>query len=510
MRETSREDAWEIGEDAEAIDATYEVVEPVETAPAPVRVRPKRRGGLSGKLLILTIVFVMVSEILIYVPSIANFRNTWLRDAHATASVAAAILTEDQDVTPRLTTRLLESTNTLAIALRQGNRRRLLALDGPPARVDAHVDLETATVVGSVVAAFETLLAPPGRILRVTGMPPGYDEEVEVILAEGPLKAAMLAYSRNILILSLIISVLTATCVYFALRWLFVKPIKRLTRAFETFAEDPEDPARIVVPSGRRDELGEAEERLAVMQEQLADTIHQRRRLADLGLAVSKINHDLRNLLASAQLFSDRLASLPDPTVQRFVPKILKALDRAVAYTSSVMSYGKAGEAPPVRRMVYLFRLVDDVGETLGLTQHPTIDFENEVAGDLEIDADPDQLYRVVMNLCRNAAEAMENEDDTLVQRLRVSAERCGSVVSIEIADTGPGVPARVREQLFVPFQGSAREGGTGLGLAIAAELVRAHGGEINLLDTPTGATFQITIPDRPVDLSAARRSAVR
>ena len=492
----------------ETIDGDYRVVEPSPVATPPP---PARRAGLSAKLLLLTIVFVMLSEVLIYVPSIAHFRNEWLREAHSTASVAAAILTEDQDVPPRLTTRLLEATGTMAIALRQGNRRRLLALDAPPPKVDAFVDLESTTILGSVMAAFETLLAPPDRILMVVGMPPGYDEEVEVVLDEAPLKAAMIAYSGNILVLSLVISILTATSVYFALRWLFVKPIKRLTRAFETFAEDPEDPSRLIEPSGRRDELGDAELRLLAMQEQLSDTIYQRRRLADLGLAVSKINHDLRNLLASAQLFSDRLASLPDPTVQRFVPKILKALDRAVAYTSSVMSYGRAGEAPPVRRMVYLGRLIDDVADTLGLYQHPSIEFENLVPGGLEVDADSDQLYRVLMNLCRNAADAMEGEEDTaVVQRIVVTAERTGSVVSVEIADTGPGVPPRVREHLFLPFQGSARKGGTGLGLAIAAELLRAHGGSIELLDTQTGATFRITIPDRPVDLSAARRSAAR
>jgi signal transduction histidine kinase len=469
------------------------------------------RTGLSAKLLVLTILFVMLSEVLIYVPSIANFRNNWLRDRHATASVAAAVVAEDEDLPDSLKVRLLQATNTEALSYHEGDIRRLLALDMPPSSVDRHVHLETQGPIASIMAAFDTLLAPDGRLIRITGMPPNRPEEVDVVLSETPLRKAMLTFSRNVLILSLIISVITATLVYMSLRWLLVRPIRRLTDAITYFADDPEDVQRIIEPSNRRDEIGEAEHSLADMQHQLSEMFHERRRLAELGLAVSKINHDLRNLLSSAQLFSDRLASLPDPTVQRFVPKVLNALDRAVSYTNTVINYGKAGEAPPSRRLVSLRRLVDDVGETLGLPYHPSIEFLNEVPPATELAADPDQIYRVLMNICRNAVQALESDPhEAVVRRLTVAAERAGGIVHIEIADTGPGIPPRVREHLFQPFRGSARAGGTGLGLAIAAELVRAHGGSIALADSRSGTTFLIDIPDRPVDFAAARRAIGR
>tara|TARA_R110002020_G_scaffold15140_48_gene53455 strand:+ start:316 stop:1812 length:1497 start_codon:yes stop_codon:yes gene_type:complete len=479
-------------------------------APAPAYRRPWR-AGLSGKLLFLTLVFVMISEILIYVPSIANFRMTWLRDAHATASVAAVVLAEGTEVPKALQGRLLASTDTIAIALLTGERRRLLAVDMPPETVDVHVDLSQFNVTKAIMEAFAVLLEPAPRTIRVTGDAPGSDERVEIVINDSRLRAAMLVYSRNIMVLSLIISIISAVLVYTSLRWLLVRPMQRLSRAIAHFADNPEDASRIIVPSDRADEIGDAERQLATMQHQLSETIHQKRRLADLGLAVSKINHDLRNLLASAQLFSDRLASSPDPTAQRIVPKIVGALDRAVDYTRSVMSYGRAREAPPARRLLHLRQLADDVGEVLGLAQHREIIFDNLVDSGVEIDADPDQLFRVLVNLARNAVQVMESDGDAaLVKRLEISAYREGSVVTIRVADTGPGVPARVREHLFQPFQASTRKGGTGLGLAIAAELVRAHGGAIRLAETTPGTVFEITLPDRPVDLAAIRRAAGR
>jgi signal transduction histidine kinase len=467
------------------------------------------RAGLGTKLLVLTILFVMVSEILIFVPSIANFRENWLRDAHRNASVAAAIIGGTKNVPEQLKLRLLEATGTLAIANRDGERRRLIAMDVPPGEVDVHVALGEETIAQSIMAAFDTLFARNGRIVRVTAMPEGRAEEVDVVFDETKLRRDMLAYSRNILLLSLVISMMTAFLVYMSLRWLFVRPVRQLADAMVRFAEDPEDASRTIVPSGRGDEIGEAERCLAEMQKQLGETIAQRRRLAELGLAVSKINHDLRNLLAAAQLFSDRLAEIPDPTAQRFVPKLVRALDRAVGYTSGVLAYGKAREAPPARRLIDLGRLAADVGEILGLDSHPTIDFRIIIQDGIEVDADPDQLYRVLLNLCRNAMDALESSShEAVVRRLAIAAERSGSVVRIVVSDTGPGVPDAVRQTLFQPFGGGGRRGGTGLGLAIAAELVRAHGGSLTLLDGSAGASFEITIPDRPVELGVVRRYA--
>jgi signal transduction histidine kinase len=310
----------------------------------------------------------------------------------------------------------------------------------------------------------------------------------------------MVNYSFNIIWLAAVISVVTASLLYFSINRLLVRPMRGLTANMVAFSEAPEDPARIVHPSGRGDEIGVAEEHLAAMQRDLQAQLREQRHLADLGLAVSKINHDLRNMLAAAQLLSDRLGGVPDPTVQQFAPKLISALDRAIAYCQTTLAYGRAREAPPDRRLVSLRRLVDDVADTLGLPSHPNIAFENQVPGSLEIDADPEQLFRVFVNLCRNAMQALDSDlGPAVVRRLTVSAMRQGSAVSIKVADTGPGVSAKARTGLFRAFSGGTRQGGTGLGLAIAAELVRAHGGSISLVDhSGPGAIFMIIIPDRP------------
>src|SRR5690606_22028312 len=188
-----------------------------------------------------------------------------------------------------------------------------------------------------------------------------------------------------------------------------------------------------------------------------------------------------------------------DPNVQRFAPKLIAALDRAISYCQTTLAYGRARESEPSRRLLALSRLVDDVADSLGLMSHPIIEWENRVPADLEIDADPDQLFRVMINLCRNAIQAMDGDQGpSVVRRLRVYARRDGAVVTIRVEDTGPGLPEKARAHLFQPFQGTVSAGGAGLGLAISAELVRAHGGEINLLErSGPGTTFEVVIPDR-------------
>jgi signal transduction histidine kinase len=279
-----------------------------------------------------------------------------------------------------------------------------------------------------------------------------------------------------------------------------------------SFREAPENPGRIVVPSGRNDEIGIAEHELGAMQRDLSTMLQQKSHLAALGLAVSKINHDLRNLLSSAQLFSDRLSQVPDPNVQRFAPKLMRSLERAIAFCQSTLSYGQVTEPAPDRRPVHLEELVEEVRETLGLTPDSSVRWISAVQRGLRVDADPDQLFRVILNIARNAMQALEarapNEPGR--DQLRVTGQREGAVAVIEIADTGPGVSERARAHLFEAFQGSTRPGGSGLGLAIAAELVRAHGGEIRLADGTIGATFRIIIPDRAVDIGARRGERAR
>jgi signal transduction histidine kinase len=283
--------------------------------------------------------------------------------------------------------------------------------------------------------------------------------------------------------------------------------MRRITANMMAFHADPENPSRIIAPSARQDEVGVAERELAAMQGDLASMLHQKSRLAALGLAVSKINHDLRNLLASAQLFSEGLSHLPDPRVQRFAPKLMRSLERAIELCQSTLSYGRVQEPPPVRKPVELEALVEEVRETLGLADAAQIGWIVTVERGMKVDADHDQLLRVLLNLTRNAAQALETRapNDPLRDQIRISGRREGAVAVIEVSDTGPGFDQKARAHLFEAFQATSRTGGTGLGLAIAAELVRAHGGSIALIEGAIGAAFRIVIPDRAVELDAHR-----
>ena len=468
------------------------------------------RLGLPAKLLLLTTLFVMLAEVLIFVPSVANYRVSWLGDRLTAAQVAAlaAEAVPGGEVPPKVRAELLRTAQVKAVAIRRDGQRRVVLPADDTLVIDAHYDLRPMQEglsegifarVGLIGDAIATFLHGDRRIIRVTG-PVGSNPQdfIEIVIPEAPLKRVIVRYGLNILALSILISLITAALVYFALSRLLVAPMMRITRNMVRFSENPEDPERIITPSDRADEIGIAERELASMQRELSQLFLQKNRLAQLGLAVSKINHDLRNMLANAQLISDRLTDIPDPTVQRFAPKLIASLDRAINFCNDSLKFGRAEEATPRRELLRLAPLVEEVGDALGLPREGEIDWRIDIDGTLRVDADRDHMFRVLSNLVRNAVQALEGQEERAQPGLvQVRAWREGRRVSIEVSDDGPGVPARARENLFRAFQGSVRKGGTGLGLAIAAELIAAHGGRVRLLDTPKGAAFLIEIPDR-------------
>nr|WP_321461754.1 HAMP domain-containing sensor histidine kinase [uncultured Cohaesibacter sp.] len=454
--------------------------------------------GLSTKLLLLTLLFVMLCEILIFVPSISKFRSDWLVRKLELAEVAALIYTNASDdlKDKAIERELLARLNVQTLGLRNKGERRLLAMVDMPGTIMRDDNVQTMSPLEQIAAAFDTLLFGKGRTIRVVGQTKDNQGLVEMVLEETGLRADMIRFSINILLLSLVISVVTAGMVYLSLRALLVRPILGLLDNMARFTSNPEDTRSVIRPSQRRDEIGMIELQLGEMEAILAKTLHKQKRLADLGLAVSKINHDLRNIIASAQLFSDRLAMLDDPTVQRVVPKLMGTLDRAVDYSQAVMSYGKAQEAPPDKRLLKLFQLGEEMRDLLDLSESSRLTYSNHIPQDLEVYADPGQLFRVLMNLCRNSVDVMQaSKEEAVICRLDLYAHIENDNTIIEISDTGPGVPEMARANLFRPFQGSLRQGGTGLGLAIAEEIVRAHGGSIRLLDRSPGAHFEIRLP---------------
>ena len=465
-------------------------------------------AGLSTKLLLLTILFVMVAEVFVFVPSVSNFRRQWLMERLAAAQIAslAAEAAPGGQLPSKLRDELLDSAKVKAIAVKRADARVLIIEMDMPAEIGASFDLRNASWFSLITDALMVYVAPDDRVIRIVGEP-GFnqDETIDVVMGEEPLKAAMVRYGLDILGLSILISIITATLVYLALDALLVKPMTQLTRNMVRFAEQPEDPTRIIEPSSRRDEIGTAERELSAMQHELSETLSQKTRLAALGLAVSKISHDLRNMLSSAQLLSDRLAEVNDPTVQRLVPKLIASLDRAIRLCVHTLDFGQAQEAPPRRRRFELGPLVSEVGDSLGLPRKDLIAWNLDIEDELEVDADRDQLYRVLSNLCRNAVQALES-DGGRSGEIMVVARREGAVAIVDVTDTGPGVPEKAQARLFQAFQTVSRKGGSGLGLAIAAELVQAHGGQIELHRNNGGATFRVTIPDSVVELGRARQ----
>ncbi len=484
---------------------------------APHLARPRKGIGLSGKLLILTLVAVMAAEVFVFVPSVANYRKNWLMDRLTAAQIAslAAEAAKGGRLPAKLRNELLVTAQVRSVAVKRADRRLLILQEDMPAQVEEHFDLTTSSWTRLIIDALEVFFTTHERAISVRGRPRFANSEfVEIVVSEAPLRAAMIDFGLNILGLSIIISIFTASLVYLALNSLLVRPMTRMMRNMVRFGANPEDPGRIIAPSGRSDEIGTAEVELARMQNQLVQMLKQKAHLAALGLAVSKINHDLRNMLASAQLISDRLSGIDDATVQRLQPKLISSLDRAIRLCTQTLAYGQAKEAPPERSSFGLRALVEEVGESLSLPRPGVIDWRNEVPPALELEADRDQLFRVLSNLARNAAEAIEGARQARQTgqagptgptgrdgrdgpaHIAIVAERRAGAVAIEVRDTGPGIPPQARAHMFEAFQGSGRKGGTGLGLVIAAELVEAHGGRLEYVDSERGATFRITLPD--------------
>ncbi|MCY6382703.1 HAMP domain-containing sensor histidine kinase [Hoeflea prorocentri] len=466
--------------------------------------------SLSGKLLLLTVLFVMIAEVLIFVPSVANMRMRWLEDRLRTAAAASLVVEgwENMELPRPIQDDALMATGTKSIALKTGNMSRLIATSDMPPRVDQQYDLSSVSPFAAIRDAFVALFSDD-RVIRVYGPVEGSTMMIDVVMEEDPLRNAMLIYGRNVFFLSVLISLFTAGLVFVAINTMMISPIRRMTASMQVFSREPDDPSRIIHPRDVQDEIGIAERHLEAMQKELQGTLKKQQHLANLGLAVSKINHDMRNILASAQLMSDRLSMVDDPVVKRFAPKLIRTVDRAVDYTREVLDYGRASEAEPNRRRVDFAALVEDVRDMLIVDADPDhanenvpIDFIIDVPEGLELDADSEQLFRAIHNLCRNAIQALTadaSDDLAIVRRITVSARVENGMATIDIDDTGPGMPPKALENLFRAFHGSTRSGGTGLGLAIANELVRAHGGTIGLVDkSGSGTHFRITLPNQP------------
>lgn len=451
---------------------------------------------LSGRFLLLTVAFVMLAEVLIFVPSIARYRVDYLQLRLEKAQIASLALLATEDVImPELEAELLANAEVFNVVLRRDEVRQLVLSSPIPEPVHATYDLRMAGPYELIRDALAVLVDPAEHVVRVIGNPVREAGLlIEVTLRTGPLRASMIDYGLRILGLSALISMVAAGLLFLSVRRLLVVPIRRVVRHMQAYAEAPEDARRVIAPTSHVVELRDAEEALQSMQTQLTGALRQKERLAQLGGAVAKISHDLRNILTTAQLFADRIGDSADPAVARAAPKLVGSITRAVNLCESTLAFGKAEEHPPRLTRLNLRRLVEDVaeGEGLSATSEPTCLID--VPPGLMIRADDEQLHRVLANLVRNARQAIEAAGHP--GTIEIGGGEGEAEWWIRVGDTGPGLPPKAREHLFTAFQGGTRKGGSGLGLAISAELVRGHGGRLELLKTDEqGTEFLIRLP---------------
>ena len=458
-------------------------------------------GGLSSRLLILTILFVALAGLLILPSSMAQFEERWLEDRVRAAELASLAVdaAPNQVVSDRLSNQLLEGAGVVSVAVQSDGVRRLMLAAPRMNRTPYLIDLRRGTSLDSLVAPFSTLMGGD-RMVRVVDRPRFRSGDfVEIVASDGPLRHELQAYLLRLLAVAAIISAVAGGLVYLSLNALLVRPMQKITKAMERFRADPEDPAASLSPSGRRDEIGRAEAELDRMQADLRAALNSRARLAALGEAVAKINHDLRNMLTSAQIASERLAQSGDPKVAQAMPRLERALDRAVTLASNVLAYGKSEEAAPSLDVFWLAPAVEVAAEDAGLTPEG-VRLDLKIGPQARISADPEQLHRILVNLLRNGRQAIAGREEAGgLGVIAVSLEQANETSLIRIADDGPGIPEKVRGRLFQPFAATSSPGGAGLGLAISRELTQGHGGDLTLAGTgPQGTVFELKLPGAP------------
>lgn len=463
-------------------------------------------NSLSGRFLILSIIFVMVAEILIFVPSVARFRQDYIANKLEKAQIASlsVLASEDAMISAELAQELLDNAGVYNVALRRDAVSQLVLSSPVPGQVTTMVDLRDPSPWYLMQGAMMQLWRPGEGIIRAVGSPTNSAGTlIDVTMAQAPLREAMVEYGIRILLLSLVISVISALLLFFAVRRFMVSPVKRVVHSMQVYAEAPEDARRIIEPQARIRELRAAEDALAGMQTQLTGSLRQKERLAQLGGAVAKISHDLRNILTTATLLADRMERSEDPAVKRSAPKLVNSLSRAVNLCESTLAFGRVDEPPPTLGQVPLARLIDDVLESEKLASDGSVKFVDKVPDSLMVRADSEQIFRVLGNLVRNARQAIEatGQGGTIT----VKAEEDDAAWHVLVCDTGPGLPPKAQENLFTAFEGGVRKGGTGLGLVIAAELVRGHGGALDLLKTDSeGTEFRLSLPKHPAMIGEA------
>lgn len=462
-----------------------------ETSSTSTKLRAKT--SLGQRLLWLTILFVMLAQIAIFLPSAAAFHTQWLQDRVQAARlvVLGVEIAENMMVSEDVALQMLETAMIKAVRINREGSSEII-LPTPLALGDnVLVDLRKRSFIRSLIEICDSLLLQQPQFLRVqANFGTGEADFIEVMVLEADLREELFTFSIRSFWMSLMISVLSGALIYTSLLYLLVRPMRNLSLAMTRFRDAPEDPTKIIVPSTRTDEIGLAETDLAQLQTQVLQSLSQKSRLAALGEAVAKINHDMRNILTSVQLVSDRLATDNDPAIRKMGERLVRAIGRGVNLSRITLEYGRSSEPEPEAQSVSLFLALEDAWLDACIGPKCAVQWSNKVDPDLSIRVDPDHLYRILVNLLRNATHAMHDKG-----RLQADIISTNGTADLRISDDGPGIVDHICQNLFSPFSGTSRKDGSGLGLAIARELARANGGDLDLETTSkTGTSFVVKL----------------
>jgi len=457
---------------------------------------------LSSKLLLLTIGFVMLAEILLFIPSASMFRQDWLEERTQQAGLLALALTgvPDYEASETLTNQFIADTDVMLMAAKRNGMTELV-LGEPPVNAGEMItiNLQDMPRFPSLIAPFQDIFSDGDEVLRViANSPVDGQDALDLLIPRAKLRDALIDFVIRIFWLSLFIAIVTGALIYGAMSAMIMRPVQQLAEDMTAFREDPERRRLIRSRSKRLDEIGQLQREFTDVKQSLRAAFHQRERLAGLGLAVAKINHDLRNVLSSALLISDRLSMNSEKNISDMGERLTRTVERGISLTEDVLAYSRAETADPqIQDTRIAFIIGEAAADVIG--QFPGTKFRNTVPTDLMVRTDPDHAYRIFHNLFRNAAEAMI-ESKSSQQRLLVGADVQDGLAELRISDTGPGLPARARDNLFQAFSGaqahSANSKSTGLGLSISKELAKAQGGDLNLMSSDeTGTRFILTLP---------------
>ena len=230
--------------------------------------------------------------------------------------------------------------------------------------------------------------------------------------------------------------------------------------------------------------------------------VQRSRRLSALGEMAAGIAHEIRNPLAAIQLYAGMAADdLQEVQVDAnadaldYVRKIASAVRGMSAIVNDVLSFSRGTE--PDRSDIDASELLDRViaANSPGIDQAQVHVVRRDLeGGSLAVFADPGLVQQALLNLVRNAVDAMASVEGRRTLSLDVQRDEVGVVISV--ADTGPGVPDDCLDRIFNPFF-TTRSTGTGLGLAIVHRIADAHGGSIAVHRDPQhgGAVFALSLP---------------